>query len=479
MKSARIHALLPLLAALMVALPVTAQTADTGQADFSKYVALGDSLSAGFWSNGLAVTQQVYSYPALLYGQVEGTDQGFEQPTISEPGIPAQLELTSLIPLTIQPKAGIGVPLNLTLPQPYDNLAIPGANLNDVLYRICDDPGGVFFDLILRNPGCGPARGEPTGGSALDQALSQSPTFATVWIGANDALGAAVSGLVIDGVTLTPAASFAFDDGTLIDALDSSGVQLAIANVPDVTSIPYVTTVPTSVDVGGGTIVPLTAVTHPAPFNPAVTATRTLGPGDYVLLPAQTLIPMGVGLPGGPPLGDDMVLDAVEVDVIRTRIAGYNQVIADKAAETGAALVDINGILSGIAANGTVIGGIDYDASFLTGGVFSLDGVHPNPLGQGLVVNAFIAAINARFGASIPLYDLYPVVFGGDAGIVLPSAMAAEVSFSPEAAQAMREALGVPPTETLIELAQRPLRPSRNIPRGGPGRPRDARGARR
>ena len=47
-----------------------------------------------------------------------------------------------------------------------------------------------------------------------------------------------------------------------------------------------------------------------------------------------------------------------------------------------------------------------YSGAFVTGGLFSLDGVHPTDLAQGLLANAMIQSVNARFGSAVPLVDL-------------------------------------------------------------------------
>lgn len=445
-----------ILATLLAAVgAVSAQDVDTGTADFTTYVALGDSLTAGYWSSGLAETQQQSSYPLLLATQARGTSAGFEQPTITEPGIPAQLQLTNLSPLTIAPKPGIGAPSNLLLPRPYDNLGIPGANVEDVLTRLCDDTG-VFFGLVLRNQGCGTRLGG--GATAIEQALSLEPTFATVWLGANDALRAATSGLVIEGVTLTPLASFDADYAAILGALHAAGVDVAVATIPDITTIPYVTTVPPAVEIGG-TIVPLTGVTHPDPFDPGTTVTRQLGAGDFVLLPAQSAIAMGAGLPGGPPLEDGLILDAVEAQVVRARVDAYNLAITSRAGEIGAAVADVAALFDRVASQGYVLGGIDFTQAFLTGGIFSYDGVHPNPLGYGVVANEFIDAINARFGAYIPYADLSPFVLGGGGG----GSQTPTFALTPAASDALRTMLvGADVDDIGVADGERPARVRRS-----------------
>jgi len=66
------------------------------------------------------------------------------------------------------------------------------------------------------------------------------------------------------------------------------------------------------------------------------------------------------------------------------------------------AKVDIAGLLATIAASGLSLGGHLYTSDFVTGGIFSLDGVHPNDLGYALMANTMIDAIDARFGCAIP-----------------------------------------------------------------------------
>jgi len=51
-------------------------------------------------------------------------------------------------------------------------------------------------------------------------------------------------------------------------------------------------------------------------------------------------------------------------------------------------------------------GGIDGLTSRYLGGVFSLDGVHPTRTGQALIANAFIDAIDTRFGETIAEVDV-------------------------------------------------------------------------
>lgn len=405
--------ILPVVAGLIGA-PALAQ--DTGSANFSSYVALGDSLTQGFSNGGVFAGVQVNSYPALIAQQAGVT--GFEQPLVSAPGIPGLLHLQSLAPLVIAPIPGNGLPTNLDLPRPYNNLAVSGFDTRDALVTLTGNP---IIDVTLR--GLGPAIG---------QALALQPTFATVWLGNNDALAAATGGVVNDQ-TLTPLADFEMDYRAVVGALTQAGAQIVVATIPDVTAIPFVSTLPpVLVDpvtqqpvIVGGNVVPLIGV------NPAT---------DRVLLSAQAALALGFGIPvalggNGQPLPDNVVLSGAEIAAISDRIAGFNNVIRQVAGETGAGVADINAFFNDVVQSGFAVGGIGFDVDFLTGGIFSYDGVHPTPFGYAVVANQFIAAINQTFSAAIEPVNLFPFVFGpdGEAGALVTLPPQSFV-FTPEAA---------------------------------------------
>ncbi len=393
---------------LAAALAATTAAAAFAQVDFSRYVAIGDSLTAGYMSGGLVETSQENSYPALIHRQATGSDSGFEQPLVTPPGIPAVFELVSLSPLVIGPTPGQGAPANAQLPRPYNNLGIPGATVHDIL---ATTSGGIY-DLILRNPAFHNT-------TDIEQALSLQPTFVTVWIGNNDALNAATSGIVND-MSLTPAAVFDSEYKTLIGAIaQNSSAKIAVALIPDVTTIPFVATIPP-------------VVVNPATNEPVIVGGQPvfligskgqLGPGDHVLLSAAGLLAQGIGVPQalggtGQPLPDQVILDATETATITDRIASYNASIRAAAGTVNAAVVDTNALLHQLATSGINVGGIQFTSSFLTGGVFSYDGVHPTSFGYAYVANAFIAAINAKFGSHIAPATYTPFIFGPSA---LPS----------------------------------------------------------
>jgi lysophospholipase L1-like esterase len=407
--------------ALALILPLAAFAQGTGTANFSRYVAIGDSLTAAFMSGGLGRTAQLNSYPILIFRQATGQTAGFEQPYVSDPGIPAVLELKSLSPLTIGPKPGSGQPLNLNLQRPYNNLAVTGADVHDVVATVTDNGG--LHDLILRRLG-----------TQLQQALALQPTFVTLWIGNNDVLGAALSGRVIEGVTITPVAQFEADFKTVVNAINGAGARMAMANIPDVTGIPYVTTIP-FVLVNPATNQPVIINGNPVPL---IGPNGLLTANDRVLLTARAELAQGKGIPvalggSGQPLSDAVVLSASEIATINARVAAYNNIIRSEATRVNAAFVDINATFNDVATRGINVGGITFTENFLTGGVFSYDGVHPTAFGYAFVANLFIDAINGQFGGDIPLVNLLPFMFGpsrSTAALAMPDGSDATLTHS-------------------------------------------------
>jgi hypothetical protein len=47
-----------------------------------------------------------------------------------------------------------------------------------------------------------------------------------------------------------------------------------------------------------------------------------------------------------------------------------------------------------------------YTADYISGGLFSLDGVHPSSRGYAIVANQFISILNSKYGTSIPYVSL-------------------------------------------------------------------------
>ncbi|HZM50511.1 MAG TPA: SGNH/GDSL hydrolase family protein [Vicinamibacteria bacterium] len=424
----RRSALIVLAAVFAAAGPAGAQT------NFTTYVSVGDSLAAGFESQSLVETHQNRSVPFLIARQA-GV-QGFQQPLISEPGIPPELTLVSLLPAPlIAPKASTpGAPKNTALARPYNNLAVPGATAADALTRTTD--AGGLHDVILRGMG-----------TQIQQAVALRPTAITLWIGNNDVLGAALRGRAIDGVTLTPTDPFRATYAQIVAALKPTGAFIVAATLPNVTAIPFVTTIPPYVVNGtgqpvliAGNRVPLLGPDGPLPSNSLVT------------IAASSLLAQGIGIPAvvggrGTPLPDEVVLNPSEIAIIQDHVNVNNKSIRDICGAANIPVLDVQAILNELSTTGIHVGGITLTSSFLSGGAFSYDGVHPNDIGYAVLANEFIRVINAN-GGTLPLVDLGPVlgVTSGAAGEVRAGALRPSSSawvpfeYSLEAYEALLEA---------------------------------------
>ncbi len=432
------------LAALLCAVPASAQV------DFTRYVALGDSLTAGYASGGLVQYYQDRSYPALLAQQAGAPV--FEMPTVSEPGLAPLLELLALVPApVIQPKPGApGLPTNATYPMPYNNLGVPGSNTynlvtttGDIQNLLAGNTDNVMHDLILRIPQVpDPGTGQLIPFTALTQAIVQDPTFVTLWIGNNDILGAVIAGTPIDGITMTPVDVFQQLYGQALGALATmTSADIVAINLPYATSIPFVTTVSNSIDIPGMGTFQLMGEDGPIEDD------------DYITLAASSLIAQGYGLPGGPPLPENLnfatgaygvILRAEEIDVINERTAAFNAIIAQTAANFGVPVLDMNARFNDIAAgNRWILGGIELSAEFLAGGIFSYDGVHPQAIGYALVTTELIRTINSAFAANIPQVNMMPILYGGDAVTLPVGVNAKDVVFSEAAWGALKEAFPI------------------------------------
>ena len=394
--------------------PITQPASGWGTANFSTYVAMGTSLTAGLESGGLVQRHQFLAFPYLFAHQV-GTFQ-FTIPNVNLDGWPPLLRLKSLGPPLVVDTVGArrGAWINIAQPTPYHNLGVPGALLADVQdvnlnYNPTLGRDASFFNNILR-------QGQQTIPlSMLQLATAKRPTFITFEFGSNELLGAAVRG---SGTPLVPVPVWQFLLHQTLDSLDfyNPAAKKVIANIPDVTTIPFFRTLP---------IVELTRDQQPqvGPGGPKFLIGPggvLLTPGDYVTLTAGDSLALGVGyavgdtsymsgfaIPGnGRPLPDNLVLSASEASSIVAATAAYNGAVASEAAARGYGVLDLHKTLSDIFLYGYDFAGVHYSSAYITGGLFSLDGVHPNDLGYSIVANALIDVVNTKWGAQIPPLDV-------------------------------------------------------------------------
>ena len=125
--------------------------------------------------------------------------------------------------------------------------------------------------------------------------------------------------------------------------------------------------------------------------------------GQLVASPAG---PLPYGLTPYTPIDNQYVLDENEVALTLDYVNAYNTTIKTVAAAKGLAVFDSFTFLNNVKAHGLLVNGVAMSSSYISGGIFSLDGIHLTPRGYAIVANEFIKAINSTYGSSIPLADV-------------------------------------------------------------------------
>ena len=111
------------------------------------------------------------------------------------------------------------------------------------------------------------------------------------------------------------------------------------------------------------------------------------------------------GATAGNPIPSAFILDDVEQVQVQNATTAFNTILAAAANQRNLALFDANTFFSGVARNNLVVNGVNNTAAFISGNLFSLDGVHPTPRGYAVIANELIKVINAKYGSSVPGVD--------------------------------------------------------------------------
>ncbi|WP_294243372.1 G-D-S-L family lipolytic protein [uncultured Chryseobacterium sp.] len=465
----------------------------SGEADFKNYIALGNSLTSGYRDGALYIDGQNESYPSMIAAQMKLAGGGdFRQPLMADnngglllatPGVvqiaDTKLYINGIVGGSPEIKnANNNVATTLTntvLTGPFNNMGVPGAKVSHLLAPNYGNIQGVA--LKTANPYFVRFASSPTT-SVINDFKTQKPTFFSLWIGNNDALLYALAGADASVESLTPPAQFSQYYNILINEIASTNAKGVIANIPNVTSIPSLTTIPvnplTSFVLGNGNVAageanidnlntnlygplnqiltafgagdrikPLSKTTaNPLLIkdetlpdlksqitaaalgsgNPTLAALATyLGntygqarqarTGDLVPLTtraqigqAEPLVPSALAARGiAYPLADKYILIPSEITEINNAIDAYNITIKAAALSKGYAFVDANKKMAELGAqSGISVDGVKYTAKFVSGGAFSLDGVHLTGRGYGIIANEFIKSINATYKSNLP-----------------------------------------------------------------------------
>ncbi len=344
----------------------------------------------------------------------------------------------------------------ITSSGPYNNVSAPGAKAVHL--------GIAGYGAL--NPYFGRFGGSTE--SMLSVAAKANHTFFMLWIGNNDVLSYATKGGEEGGDPITPQATFEGAYSGALDALTSNGQKGVVANVPYVTSIPHFYAIPNGTDAltqsqadslmdpiagYGGYNALLDAAVQIAAQKPWITFTqeeanrrkiqftagqfsgfvivdndlsnlmdtaytsvnpsfagaaklRQLKPGELMTLATPTdslkCHKMGTKFP----LPGKYCLTNSEISKIISATDAFNSFIKSEASSRGLAFFDANARMQELSTTGITVSGIGFNADFISGGAFSLDGVHPSTRGYAILANDFIDAINSTYSANIPKVDV-------------------------------------------------------------------------
>lgn len=463
--------------------PVDPGEPSAGSADFTKFVVLGNSLTAGFQSNALFDMGQMNSLGAILSQQFAEVGGGeFVQPDInhengfnslfsdlSDPNpsnwvVKGRLILAGNPPLPTPVDSDLGaVPIPAVNPgfiysgAPVNNFSVPGILLGQALIPQTGDWSlfGVdprfnpFYARFASNPGVS---------TLIGDAASAGGTFFAMWLGSNDVLLYAVTG-ASGQAPLTSATDFAFQYGAALSIMTTDpGIQGIVANVPDVQSLsffklvswnaiefaendPVIGLINQAYAIYNGGLAQAAGASLITPEEAQQRTIQFAAGGNGIVVVDESLTDLsGLGLPSirqatesdlitltagailgtlanpndplsvigiAVPLEDQFTLLADELALVQSRTEAFNTIIANSITAVGVddrvALADINQTFKDLEDQSPLsIDGVAVNPTLAPPtGIFSEDGVHPNSRGYAITANAFIEAINAKFGANV------------------------------------------------------------------------------
>jgi hypothetical protein len=414
---------------------ITGQTTPNGGTLFVRYVAMGNSITAGFQSAGINDSLQARAYPVLLAQRAGAT---FSYPAIAMPGCPRPF----LAPLGSTGRLGTADSCErINNPRITNNVAVPGARIRDVI--TFPAPPLSSLNTLLVGPR-----------TQVRAMIEARPTFVSLWIGNNDALEASVSGVLGPRAagadsTLTPLATFQSRLNTIVDSIKFAAPQgamlVGVVNAAQAAPILqpgayfwFARDVATGRFQGkpvNANCSSVNSLGQPNPLAANLVSFQIVGDANF---PEINCDPNAY--PAADPRRGVHLLDTQEQAIVAARVAQYNAAIQAAATANNWAYADPNLILQPYLAEETtaVIGGTTYrlhqrlrkcqDLGAATtaaaiqlaiatscpvtgataapnffGSLMSFDGVHPSTDAHRVLAGAFAEVINAKYGTTLSI----------------------------------------------------------------------------
>ena len=411
---------------------------------FDSYVALGNSLTAGWQSGGINDSTQRQSYAYLLARQAGAR---FVYPSLAMPGCP--VPATNFGDAVPQTCAFRSVRVNVG---PLNNVGVPNAFLFDSSLAFPYDTTRAIATGGARRSTTAAANPLQTillGGTTQIQLARQAgATFVSLWIGNNDVLGPASVGLLTGLAGASPplfvpnsyaaytrAANFVVDSlaratattlkgAVIIGVVDVAGAPrffranaLCTGIAPTGLCIPSALGQQVSTITGKSVTILGNCATGGPGANRLISTAMfdQIKQGTYppiVSCDAATTPPVAAFPPLTPAqyaaaqFGNLFIIDATEEAAISGAVLAINTRLKAKADSLGWAWYDPNNNVNGLPALRTqgVIPQIPTfnDPKNPFGPNMSTDGVHPRRQVHARLANALIDVINAKYTVNIP-----------------------------------------------------------------------------
>ena len=225
--------------------------------DFSNYIAVGPSFSAGVSDGSVFLASQENSWPNIMSKEFAKAGGGeFRQPTMDDNFGGLALGGTRIVgprlvfggagPVPLESIVGpVTVQTDLLNPPtgPFNNLGVPSARSFHFVAPGYGNIGNLAAGLA--NPYATRLTGSTPNASIIELAASQNPSFFTLSLfGGNDVLGYATGGADQAADAITPLPTFEAALNGALTALTANGAEGVVSGTPHVTDLPYFTTVP-------------------------------------------------------------------------------------------------------------------------------------------------------------------------------------------------------------------------------------------
>ncbi|MBV9492997.1 MAG: hypothetical protein JOZ54_02040 [Acidobacteria bacterium] len=373
----------------------TASDLTRAAARTEKLVAIGTSVSMGWASNGVYAGSQLTSWPELLaFGSLNSISlpliqsPGCTSPLVAPLGAGKRLSGESFAGSTTCAPNAAGVTL------PTQNVALAAAIAADA---VTTTPEAVatkypWYSRVL-----------PPGTTQLTAALSQNPTLVSVELGGNEVLNG-TSGLVLPGVTVVPVPFFIAPYDALLNALGVAGTKAVLVGLPreatNLAALRRADEIWADRDEFAALHVDVSpnCATSPNYINVSVLSLNMVFVGAQAAAQGQPNVVYSCDDRPGQP---DLILTPGDITVLNGMLGQIDDHIRQQASDRGYAYFSLGALYERADLKPATYSVVSQLASQFPYGLYtSLDGVHPNAIGSGVLAAAAAQAINARYGSA-------------------------------------------------------------------------------